>query len=153
MAGTVAGVPAPAIADNVFINLITSAVTLAPTATDYARDYVEVTGAAGIQVKIKTNNPIGMSVLVRCSDPSPPIALADMLVRTTSPPGSGGSSMNSYTPITATDQFLWSTGSSLGPFFIVNTDVRIRNLMNYDDSPLAGSTGYTNTLTFTVVGQ
>lgn len=145
--------PSPARAANLFINVITNAVSLAPTAADYGRGYVEITGSSGIQVRIKTNDPVGMSILVRCSDPSPRIALADLLVRTLTPPGAGGAALTTYSSISATGQFLWSTGTSLDPFFIVNTDVRILNLMNYDDSPTAGTTSYTNTIIYTVVGQ
>ena len=47
--------------------------------------------------------------------------------------------------------FLWSTGTTLAPFFSVFTDIRIRNLIRYDDSPSAGTANYMNTLVFTVV--
>ena len=143
----------PARAANVFINVITNAVTLSPTASDYTRDYVELTGASGIQVRIKTNDPVGMSIFVRCSDPSPRIALSDLLVRTLTPAGLGGAALTTYTPISATDQLLWSTRTSLDPFFNVNTDLRIRNLMNYSDSPAAGTTNHTNTIIYTAIAQ
>ena len=143
--------PAPAPAASLFLQVMSGALTLTPTPNDYLQDYVEATGASGILLRIKTNDPVGMSILVRCSDPAPQIALSDFLVRTTTPPGPGGSSLASFTPIQATSLFLWSTGDELAPFFNVVTDVRIRNLMRYGDSPGGGTTGYTNTLVFTVV--
>jgi hypothetical protein len=141
----------PAAAASVFLQVMSPAVTLTPTPTDYVNDYVELTGGSGILLRIKTNDPVGMSILVRCADPAPQIALNDFLVRTTTPPGVGGSALSTYTPIPSTNLFLWSTGSQLAPFFFVSTDIRIRNLGNYSDSPGAGTTGYTNTLVFTVV--
>jgi hypothetical protein len=143
--------PAPATAASLFLQVNTPAITLTPSAADYARDYVEVMGSAGIQLRIKTNDPVGMTVLVRCSDAAPRIALNDFLIRTPTGPGPGGASLATYTPIQSTNLFLWSTGDELAPFFIVTTDIRIRNLMNYDDSAAGGITGYTNTLVFTVV--
>lgn len=146
-----AGLAPPAIAASLFLQVETPSLTLTPTPTDYARDYVESTGAAGIQVRIKTNDPVGMSILVRCPDAAPRIQLDDFLVRTLTGPGPGGAALATYTPIQATNMFLWSTGSELAPFFVVNTDVRIRNLIGYDDAAGAGTTGYSNTLVFTVV--
>jgi hypothetical protein len=35
----------------------------------------------------------------------------------------------------------------------VTTDVRVQNLMNYNDAATAGTTNYTNTITYTVVSQ
>ena len=143
--------PTPASAASLFLQVMTPAVTLTPSATDYVNDYVEVMGASGIELRIKTNDPVGMSILVRCSDPAPQVALNDFLVRTTTPPGAGGSALSSYAPISATNVFLWSTGTTLAPFFSVFTDIRIRNLIRYDDSPSAGTANYMNTLVFTVV--
>jgi hypothetical protein len=143
--------PSPVPAASLFLQVMSQAVTLTPTPTDYLRDYVEVTGSSGILLRIKTNDPVGMSIFVRCSDPAPQIALNDFLVRTTTGPGVGGGSLAAYTPIQATNLFLWSTGGELAPFFNVTTDIRVRNLMRYGDSPGAGTTGYTNTLVFTVV--
>ena len=145
--------PSPSSAVSLFLQVMTPAVTLTPAPNDYAQDYIEVTGGSGIILRIKTNDPVGMAILVRCSDPAPQIALSDFLVRTLTPPGAGGSALAAYSPIQATNMFLWSTGSSLGPFFMVSTDIRIRNLLGYGDSPGASSTGYTNTLVFTVVAQ
>ena len=144
-------VPPAASAATLFLTVLSPAVTLTPTAADYAQDYVEVTGASGITLLINTPDPVDMSILVRCADPSPRIALNDFLVRTTTPPGAGGSSLASYTPISATNLYLWGTGSSRALFFIVRTDIRIRNLINYDDSSGGGTTGYMDTLVFTVV--
>jgi hypothetical protein len=149
----IVGPPSPAAAQSLFLQVNTPSITLAPTPTDYVRDYVELTGASGIQLRIKTNNPVGMSVLVRCADASPRIALNDLLVRTLTPPGIGGAATASYTPLRSTNQFLWSTGQSVAPFFIIGTDVRVQNIGSYDDSPFAGTTAYTNTLVFTVVAQ
>lgn len=145
--------PAPAAAVNLFMQVLSPAVTLTPTPADYAQDYVEITGSSGIQLRIKTNDPVGMAILVRVADPSPQIAMNDFLVRTTTGPGPGGASLATYTPIRYTNMFLWSTGSELAPFFNVSTDIRIRNLVNYNDSQGAGSTAYTNTLVFTVIAQ
>jgi hypothetical protein len=146
-----AALPSPVRAASLFLQVETPALTLTPTPSDYARDYVEATGTTGISVRIKTNDPVGMSVLVRCSDPAPQIALNDFLVRTLTGPGPGGSALSTYTPIQSTNLFLWSTGTELAPFFIVSTDIRIRNLMNYNDGAGAAVTGYSNTLVFTVV--
>jgi hypothetical protein len=143
--------PAPAAAASLFLQVDTPSVTLTPTPTDYIRDYVEVTGLSGIQLRIKTNDPVGMTIMVRCSDPAPQIALNDFLVRTLTAPGTGGASLAAYTPIQSTNLFLWSTANSLAPFYLVSTDIRVRNLINYNDSPSGGTTGYTNTLVFTVV--
>jgi hypothetical protein len=66
------------------------------------------------------------------------------------PPGTGGSTLITYTPLGATNLNLWSTGVVQGPFVVVQMDVRIRNLFGYVDAGAAGTTSYTNTLTFTV---
>ena len=129
------------------------AITLTPNATDYGNDYVEATGAAGIDVAVKTNSTGGMALMVRCADASPQIALADLLVRTATAPGAGGSSIASYTAITAANQNLWTTGAAQHTFLTVTTDVRVQNLINYNDATGGGTTDYTNTLTYTVVVQ
>ncbi len=143
----------PAAAANLFVQVLTPAVTLAPATVDYDRGYIEAAGVSGIVVRVKTNDPVGMSILVRCADPNPQIALSDLLVRTLTPPGAGGSSLATYTPILATNQVLWTTGTSVAPFFNVTTDVRIQNIFNYDDAGGAGVTNYTDTLVYTVVSQ
>ncbi len=137
----------------VFINIISNAITLTPTPSDYANDSVEATGLAGIRIKVKTNSPTGMLLMVRSGSGTPAIALADLLVRTMTAPGPGGFTLTAYTPLGLANLNLWSTAVSQAPFYLVDTDVRIRNLFNYDDAPSAGTTSYTNTLIFTVVAQ
>ena len=135
------------------IQITDAAITLAPTATDYENDYVEATGAAGIDVSVKTNSTGGMVLMVRCADATPQIALADLQVRTGTAAGAGGSTMGSYTAITAANQNLWSTGAVQHTWLTVTTDVRVQNLINYNDGSGAGTTDYTNTLTYTVISQ
>lgn len=135
------------------IQITDPAITLTPNATDYSNDYVEATGAAGIDVAVKTNSTGGMALMVRCADAAPQIALADLLVRTATAPGAGGSSIASYTAITAANQNLWTTGAVQHTFLTVTTDVRVQNLINYNDATGGGTTDYTNTLTYTVVAQ
>jgi hypothetical protein len=133
-----------------FINIVDSALILAPTPTDYAKDYVEATGASGLSVKVKNTGSSGLTLLVRMAAPSA-IAAGDLLVRTLTPPGLGGTTLSAYTAIGSTYLTLWASGVPQGPFVAVDMDVRVRNLFNYDDSATAGTTGYTNTLIFTVV--
>ena len=135
------------------INVTDPAITLSPTATDYTNNYVEATGASGIHCDVKTNSPGGLALMINCADAAPQIALADLLVRTATAPGAGGSSIASYTAITAANQNLWTTGAAQHTWFTVATDVRVQNLINYNDAATAGSTNYTNTLTYTVVAQ
>jgi hypothetical protein len=135
------------------IQIDDAAITLTPNATDYGNDYVEATGAAGIDVEVKTNSTGGLALQVRCADAAPQIALADLLVRTATAPGAGGSSIAAYTAITAANQNLWTTGAVQHTFLVVSTDVRVTNLINYNDAAGGGTTGYTNTLTYTVVAQ
>ena len=141
---------ANAVSAAAFINIVTPAITLAPTPTDYANDYVEATGASGMSVKVKTNSPNGLVLMVRASG-TPQIASGDLLVRTLTPPGTGGSSLVTYTPLGMINLNLWSTGVAQGPFIVVVMDVRIQNLFGYGDAGAGGSTSYTNTLTFTVM--
>jgi hypothetical protein len=138
---------------NTMIQILDPAITLSPTPTDYDNDYVEASGASGLRVRVKTNSSTGMILSVRCSDASPQIALADLLVRTATPAGPSGASLASYTAITSSDMTLWSTGVSQHPWQTVTTDVRVQNLIGYDDGAGAGVTNYTNTLTYTVVVQ
>jgi hypothetical protein len=135
------------------IQIDDAAITLTPNATDYGNDYVEVTGAAGIDVEVKTNSTGGLALQIRCADAAPQIALSDLLVRTTTAPGAGGTSIATYTAITAANQNLWTTGAVQHAFLDVSTDVRVQNLLNYDDAAGGGTTNYTNTLTYTVVAQ
>lgn len=134
-----------------FINIVDAALILTPTPTDYDNDYVEVTGLAGMAIKVKTNSSTGMVLMVRSASGPSPIALGDLLVRTLTPPGIGGTTLATYTPLTATNLNLWSIAVEQGPFTVVDMDVRIRNLFNYDDAAGAGTTSYTNTLVFTVI--
>jgi hypothetical protein len=135
------------------IDVLDPAVTLTPTPTDYDNDYVLAAGASGLRVRVKTNSSTGMILSVRCSDASPAIALADLLVKTATPAGAGGATMGSYTAITSSDQTLWTTGAAQHPWQTVTTDIRVQNLANYNDGAGPGVTNYTNTLTYTVVTQ
>jgi hypothetical protein len=136
---------------NANIQVLDPAVTLTPTTTDYDNDYVEAAGASGLRVRVKSNSSAGINLLVRCSDPTPAIALADFLIRTQTAPGAPGSSIASYTPVQSTDQLLWSTGNPQKQWLTVTTDVRIQNIGNYGDAAGGGTTNYTNTLVYTVV--
>jgi hypothetical protein len=147
------GAPSPATAQTLSLQVNTPSITLAPTLTDYAQDFVERTGSAGIQLSVRTSTRFVMSILMRCPDAAPRIALSDLLVRTPTPAGPGGAALSSYTPVSATNISLWSGLRSVAQFQTVSTDIRIRNLGNYDDSPFPGTTSYTNTLVFTVVAQ
>lgn len=147
------GLVEPASAASAFVNVIDNAVTLTPSATDYNNDYVEITGASGLRLDVKSNSATGFVLYVKCTDAAPQIRLADFLVRTRTAPGTGGSTMAAYTALTAVEQALWSTGVPQGPFQQVNVDIRIRNLSGYVDAAGGGATGYTNTLTFTVIVQ
>jgi len=136
---------------NAFIDVLDPSITLTPTATDYVNDYVEAAGASGLRVRVKSNSSTGMSLLVRCADASPQIALADLFVRTQTAPGSGGSTLSTYTAVTASNQTLWTTGVAQGPFFTVTTDVKVQNINSYSDASGGGATNYTNTLTYSVI--
>ncbi len=124
-----------------------------PTAFDYTNDFVEATGGAGLRVRLKSNSAGGCVLYVKCTDASPQIALADFLVRTQTAAGVGGSSATTYIAITASDQALWSTGIAQISFIEVDTDIRVQNLFAYPDAMAAGTTNYTNNLTYTVVAQ
>src|SRR5689334_1615747 len=106
---------------NAFIDVLDPSITLTPTATDYVNDYVEAAGPLGLRVRVKSNSSTGMSLLVRCGDASPQIALADLFVRTQTAAGSGGTTMGTYTAITSSNQTLWTTGVAQGPFFTITT--------------------------------
>jgi len=134
-----------------FIQINTPSIVLAPTPSDYLNDYVEATGVSGIQVKLKNTGSTGLTLMVRCPDPAPPIALADLMLRTLTPPGPGGLTMSAFTPVSGLNQRVWSSGVQQGPFTTVSVDVRIRNLFGYDDAAIGGTTAYANTLVFTVV--
>lgn len=138
---------------NALIQVLDPTITLAPTAADYSSDFVDAAGASGLRVRVKTNSNTGLVVLVRCADAAPQIALADLLVRTLTAPGTGGTTIASYTAITAVDQTLWTSAVSQSTWQTVTTDVRVQNLMAYSDALGGGTTNYTNTLTYTVVAQ
>ncbi len=135
------------------IQIVDVAVTLAPTPADYDNDYVEAAGAAGLRVRVRGNSSTGMVLMVRCPDALPEIALADLLLKTATAPGAGGSSLAVYTPVSAADQNLWSTGAAQHAWATVTTDIRVQSLINYDDAAGGGTTDYTNTLTYTVAAQ
>ena len=135
------------------IQIVDPALVLTPTPADYDADLIEATGVSGLRVQVKTNSSTGLALLIRCADASPQIALADLLVRTQTASPSGGPTQASYTPITGSDQTLWTVGVAQHPWLTVTTDVRIQNLINYNDASSAGTTNYTNTLTYSVVVQ
>ena len=138
---------------NAVLQVLDATMTLTPNATDYANDFVEVTGGSGLRVRLKSNSSTGCVLYVKCIDASPQIALTDFVVRTQTAAGAGGSTMASYTAITASDQALWSTAAAQISFLQVNTDVRVQNLFAYPDAIAAGTTNYTDNLTYTVVAQ
>jgi hypothetical protein len=138
---------------NAVLQILDPTLNLVPTAFDYTNDFVEVTGAAGLRVRLKSNSSGGCVLYVKCTDASPQIALADFLVKTQTAAGAGGSSQSSYLAITASDQALWSTGVAQIAFLEVDTDIRIQNLFAYPDAMAAGTTNYTDVLTYTVVAQ
>jgi hypothetical protein len=135
------------------VQIVDAAVVLVPNPTDYDNDFVEVAGASGLRVRVRSNSSTGMVLRVRCPDAAPQIALADLAVKTATAAGTGGTTLSGYSPITAVDQNLWSTGQAQHALFTVTTDVRVSNLFNYDDGSGAGTTSYTNTLTYSVVTQ
>ena len=136
------------------VQVLDPVITPVPNATDYSNDYVEVTGASGLRVRVKANSTTGMILKIRCPDAT----LADRISPTWScgrrpRPARAASTMASYTAITGVDQNLWSTGTSQGAWATVTTDVRVQNLFNYNDAVGGGTTSYSNTLTYTVVAQ
>ena len=135
------------------ITIQDAAVALSPNATDYDNDYVEAAGASGLRVQVKTNSSGGMVLKLKCADASPQIALADLLVRTQTAAGTGGSTLSSYTAISASDQNLWSTNVAQNSFLTVTTDLKITHIGSFNDASGGTTTGYTNTLTYTVVTQ
>lgn len=135
------------------IQVLDPAVTLTPSTVDYNNGYVEAAGASGLRVRVRSNSSTGLTLSVRCSDASPEIALADLLVRTQDAPGTGGTTMAAYTAITASDQTLWTSTVAEHAWQTVTTDIQIQNLINYDAAVGAGTTDYTNTLTYTVAAQ
>lgn len=141
--------PAPAGA-NAIVQIRTPTLVITPTLDDYDNDYVEATGPFGLQVRVKSTGSSGVMVFVRCPDAAPQIAFGDLLLRTATPPGDGGTIMGAYTPVGPVEQALWSTGVAQRRFETVDVDVRIQNLMGYALDPFA-TQSYTNTLVFTIV--
>ena len=138
---------------SVVLDILDASVTLTPNATDYTNDFVEITGASGLRVRLKTNSTTGCVLSVKCADASPAVALADLRVKTQTAAGAGGTTMAAYTAITAANQTLWTTGASQNTFLTVTTDIRIVSLFSYPDAISAGTTNYTDNLTYTVVAQ
>jgi len=130
--------------------ILDNSATLTPTAMDYENDYVEVVGTSGVRINAHSSSPTGMAIYVRCGDAAPQIRLADFLLRTRTPPGTRGTSMAGYAPVAATNQLLWSTGVQQNGNRRIEVDLRIRNLFGYGDGLGAGTTQYSNTLTFTL---
>ncbi|MBI3540503.1 MAG: hypothetical protein HY076_09545, partial [Candidatus Eisenbacteria bacterium] len=133
---------------NAMVDVLDPTITLSPTATDYTNDYVEAAGASGLRVRVKTNSSTGLALLVRCADAVPQITLADLLVRTQTASPTGSTTMGSYAAITSSNQTLWSMTTAQQTWLTVTTDVRVQNLINYNDAITAGPTNYTNTLTY-----
>jgi hypothetical protein len=94
-----------------------------------------------------------MILSIRSDDLTPGIALADLLFKTQTAAGTGGSTISSYTAITGTDQSIWTTGEEQPTYTTIDTDIRINNLWNYYDAGGGGTTTYTTTLTYTVSVQ
>lgn len=138
---------------NTMVDILDPAITLTPTPTDYDNDFVTAAGASGLRVRVKTNSTTGMVLMVKCADAVPQITLADLLVKTATAAGTGGTTLAAYSAITAANQNLWTTTVPQHAWQTVTTDVKIQNLINYDDAISAGTTNYTNTLTYTVVTQ
>jgi len=138
---------------NGVLQILDPTFNLIPTAFDYTNDFIEATGVAGLRVRLKSNSLTGCVLYVKCVDASPQIALADLLVKTQTAPGVGGTSTTVYAAISASDQALWSTGLAQISFVEVDTDIRIQNLFAYPDAMAAGTTNYTNNLTYTLVAQ
>lgn len=135
------------------IEILDASVTLSPDQSDYEAGFVVAEGVAGIAVRVRTNSSSGMTLAIKCSDAVPEIALADLLFKTATAAGVGGSTIGAYTAITAANQTLWSTGESSPEWATVDTDVKVQNLWIYEDAGGGGVTTYTNTLTYTVAVQ
>ena len=137
--------PAAGVSD---ITIVDASVALSPSQLDYEAGYVEDTAPGGILVRVSTDNAAGIILYIRCDDGSPEISLTDLLVKCPT----SGTSMASYTPITGSDQDLWSTSSTCFNEDVY-TDVRIQNLWVYPDADGGGTTAHTDALTYTVVEQ
>ncbi len=135
------------------IDITDASVTLSPNQANYEAGYVVAEGAAGIATQVRTNSSTGMILSIRSDDLTPGIALADLLFKTQTAAGTGGSTISSYTAITDTDQSIWTTGEEQPTYTTIDTDIRINNLWNYYDAGGGGTTTYTTTLTYTVSVQ
>jgi hypothetical protein len=129
------------VASGSMMNVLSSAITIAPSQAELETGYVEKTGPSGIPIRISTNNKNGVTVKISCKDGSPQISLLDLFLQCTAP----GSKMASWTPITDADQPLFSSSEKLKNYTIY-AEVRIQNLWNY-----SGGQSYTNSLTLTMV--
>src|SRR5467141_3914455 len=56
---------------NAVLQVLDPTFNLVPTAFDYTNDFVEVTGAAGLRVRLKSNSAGGCVLYVKCTDASP----------------------------------------------------------------------------------
>jgi len=153
LGGAIAVLGRDAAAQSEVLQVLDPSMTLTPTAADYAGDHVDITGGSGLRIRVKSNSGAGSIVYVKCADAAPRVALPDLLVKTQTAPGTGGTSLTSFTAVTAFDQRLWSTGVSQSSFLQINVDIRIKNLFAYPDAITAGTTSYTDNLTFTIVAQ
>ncbi len=135
------------------ITITDASITLSPNQANYEAGYVVAEGAAGIAVQVQTNSSTGMVLSVKCADATPEIALTDLMFRTQTSPGGGGTSQAVYTDITAVDQTLWTTDTVQETGLAVDTDIRVENLWAYSDAAGGGKTTYTDQLTFTVAVQ
>ncbi len=126
--------------------IATSSVTLSPSQPDYEAGYIESTSPSGIEVTVTTDNPSGVVLYIRSDDASPELDFSDLLVKCPT----GGSAIPSYTPISGTDQSLWSTASPVTDQSVY-TDIRVQDVWSYPDSEGGGRTPYVDTLTYTVV--
>jgi hypothetical protein len=135
------------------IDITDASVTLSPGQSDYETGYIVAEGASGIATRVRTNSSTGMVLSIRSDDLSPGIALTDLLFKTQTAPGSGGTSISSYTAVTDSDQSLWTTTEEQPAYTTIDTDIRINNLWNYLDANGGGTTTYTTTLTYTVTVQ
>lgn len=135
------------------IDISDASVTLSPGQSDYEAGYIVAEGASGIATRVRTNSSTGMVLSIRSDDGTPGIALADLLFKTQTAPGSGGTSIDDYTAVTGLDQSLWTTTEESPDYTTIDTDIRINNLWEYLDANGGGATTYTTTLTYTVTVQ
>jgi hypothetical protein len=135
------------------VEILDPSITLSPVQGDYEAGYVQALGAAGVDVRIRTNSSTGAILKVKCDDASPQITLTDLLFKTQTAAGGSGSTQGSFTAITASDQDLWSTTTTSPTYTTIQTDIKVQNLWDYPDPGTSGTTAYTNTLTYTIVVQ